>query len=609
MKTYLKFFKYFKNYIRPLLTANLFMILYILFNVISIALVMPFVDLLFKQVPAKKIISVPAFTFMNFKEFFQAKFAELLASHNHIEVLTYICILIFISFLLKNIFAFFQTYFMSTVEQGIVYEIQTGLYSHLHKLSLSFFTEEKKGNLISRIVNDVKIINDSMVAVINSIFRDPPQIVIFTIVLFLLNWKLTLFILILLPILAFVLSKIGNSIKRKSIQSQERISDVTSILDETLGGIRIVKAFNMQDYEVSKFQNEVKKYYRTLISLIRKRALASPITEMISILFVVSFLYFVGYGVLSGEDAMTPGQFVLYLGFIFQMMPSLKLFGQVFNSIKEGIAAGERVFSVLETKPKIQNAENAVEINNFNKSITFENVDFRYETGPLILNNLSLKINKGEIVAIVGPSGAGKSTLADLIPRFYDVTAGAIKIDDINIKNIKIESLLKLIGIVTQETFLFNDTIKNNISYGTDRFSQEEIEAAAKMANAHEFIVKMTNGYNTLIGDRGVKISGGQRQRLAIARALLKNPPILILDEATSALDTESEILVQNAIENLMRGRTSIVIAHRLSTIINAHKIVVIEKGKIVEQGKHSELLTKNGLYKKLYNLQFKGTR
>jgi subfamily B ATP-binding cassette protein MsbA len=494
---------------------------------------------------------------------------------------------------------------MSTVDQGVIRDIRLNLYRHFHKLSLGYFTEEKKGILISRIINDVQIIRDSMIAVINSLFRDPPSIIIYTIVLFIFNWQLTILIFAMLPIIALILARIGQSLRRRSIRSQERIATTTSILDETFGAMRIVKAFGMEEYEVNRFRESERSYFNLIISLVRRRGLASPITEVIGVFAVTTILYFIGSQIITGQSDMTPGAFFVYLGIFFQMMPSLKTLGQALNQVQEGRAAAERVFNVLDTEPKIFDAPDAVELKSFNESIQYKDVNFKYEKSDLILKNINLEIKKGEILAIVGPSGSGKSSLVDLIPRFYDVESGAVLIDGTDVRKIKIKSLRELVGIVTQETILFNDTIRNNIAYGIKNPPMDKIIEAAQAANAHNFISEIENGYDTLIGDRGIKLSGGERQRLSIARALLKNPPILILDEATSSLDTESEILVQQAIERLMKGRTSIVIAHRLSTVQNADMIIVLNEGKIVERGSHNELLKLNGLYSKLYNMQF----
>lgn len=605
MKVFWRFFKYLNPYKKPLIMANIMMVLYVIFSLFAIGLIMPFIDLLFNQHPETFQPNAHV-SILHLKDYLSYKLSEFASKYPKIDLIVYLCIGMIIVYFLKNLFSYLQTYFMSTVEQGMIKDIRFDLYSHFHELSLSYFTEEKKGILISRIINDVQIIKDSMIAVINSIFRDPTLIIIFSAVLFIFNWKLTLLIYVVLPLTGFVLAKIGNSLKRRSIRSQERIADITSILDETFGAMRIVKAFGMEKYEINRFRKEESKYFDLLTSLVRRRALASPITEFIGVISVTIILYFIGSEIVLGRSDMTPGAFFVYLGIFFQMMPSLKLFGQMFNSVKEGTAASERVFSILDTKPQIIEAPDSIEINEFKDKIEFENVRFKYEKSDIILEDICLKIPKGTILAIVGPSGAGKSSLVDLIPRFYDVIRGSITIDGIDIRNIKLNSLRRLMGIVTQETILFNDTIRNNIAYGLNGLSQDKVVEAAKAANAHNFITEISTGYDTVIGDRGIKLSGGERQRISIARALLKNPPILILDEATSSLDTESEALVQQAIERLMVGRTSIVIAHRLSTTQNADKIIVIDQGKIVEEGNHMQLMNKGGLYQKLYNMQFK---
>jgi ATP-binding cassette, subfamily B, bacterial MsbA len=605
MKNFLKFFKYLKLYLKPLFSANLSMILFVVFNLLSVLIIMPFIDLLFNE-PEPQAATAVEFSIFNLKDFFIYKMNSFLFSFTKLELVYYLCILMVIIFALKNLFSYLQTFFMSIVEQGVTRDIRLALYTHFHRLSLGYFTEERKGILISRIINDVQIIRDSMIAVINSLFRDPTLIILFSIVLFIFNWKLTLFIYILLPVTGFILAKIGDSLKRSSIRSQEKIADITSILDETFGAMRIVKAFNMEKYEIKKFSEEENKYFSYLKKLVRRRALAAPITEFLGVVTIVIILFFIGTEIVTGRSYMSPGSFIVYLGIFFQIIPSLKLMGQVYNSIQEGIAASDRVSAVLNTEVKIFDSPDAVELTSFKDKIEFENVKFKYEKGEIVLKNINLTIKKGDVVAIVGPSGAGKSTLIDLISRFYDVDQGAIFIDGIDIRKIKLNSLRALMGVVTQETILFNDSIKNNIAYGLETIPEEEIINAAKAANAHNFIAALEEGYNTVIGDRGVKISGGERQRLSIARALLKNPPILILDEATSSLDTESEKMVQEAIDRLMMGRTSIVIAHRLSTVQKADKIVLLNKGEIVEEGKHEELLKTQGLYNKLYQMQFK---
>lgn len=601
---YRRIFEYLFRYKKNLILANASMLLYVFFNFLSVLILFPFIDLLFKEQPA----APPAedISVLDLKDYIIAKFASITSAYPKTEILVWLCVLILVTFLLKNIFSYLQTYFMSVAEQGVIRDLRYNMYSHYMNLPLSFFTEERKGNLISRIINDIQTVKDSVIAVTNSLFRDPPVIVIFTLVLFLFNWKLTLIILLVAPLTGFILSRIGDSLKRSSHRSQQKISDLTAILDETLGAIRIVKAFGMEEYEKRRFREENNSYFNNIVKLYRKRGLGSPISEFIGVVVVTVILYIIGSEVLTGSSDMTPGAFIFYIAIFFQMMPSLKSFGQMFNSYKEGTAAAERIFDLLDVELKIDDAPGAVELPEFNKSIAFENVGFNYAEGVPVLNDIKLEIRKGEIAALVGHSGAGKSSLVDLIPRFYDVTSGSLNIDGKDIREIKLSSLRSHISIVNQETILFNDSVRNNIAYGKTGISEEKIIEAAKAANAHNFINRLKEGYDTLIGDRGVKLSGGERQRLAIARALLKNAPILILDEATSALDTESEILVQEAMERLMKGRTSVIIAHRLSTIQSADKIIVLESGRIVETGTHNELLSKGGVYKRLYEKQFK---
>ncbi len=605
MSLFRRIFKYVQPYTKQLVLANIFTILVVIFSLLSVLMLFPFIDLLFNDAP--KTVSEKTITsIFDLKDIITVYFARIVSDYDKLDVLKYLCILILITFFLKNLFTYLQTYFMSVVEQGILKDLRFDLYKHYLELPLSFFTDERKGNLISRIINDVQIVKDSLIAVVNSLFRDPPSLIVYSVVLFMFNWKLTLIIFLLAPVSAIILSKVGNSLKRSSTKSQEKISDITSTLDETLGAIRVVKAFGMEDYERNKFKRENETYFDLLVRLSRKRALGSPISEFIGVITIVIILYFFGADIIKGQSDMTPGAFIFYLAIFFQMMPSLKLFGQMFNSYKEGTAAAERVFGLLDTEATIVNSPDAVILTDFVNNIEFKDASFKYEKSEYILKNINLNIEKGKIIAIVGPSGAGKSTLVDLIPRFYDLTSGNLFIDGNDIRKVNIESLRKLMGIVTQETILFNDTIRHNIAYGENDIPMEQIIEASKAANAHRFIETIESGYDTIIGDRGVKLSGGERQRLSIARAILKNPPVLILDEATSSLDTESEILVQQAIERLMHGRTSIVIAHRLSTIQNADMIVVLEKGIIAETGTHSQLINTSGLYKKLYNLQFR---
>ncbi|MBI4535654.1 MAG: ABC transporter ATP-binding protein [Ignavibacteriae bacterium] len=443
-------------------------------------------------------------------------------------------------------------------------------------------------------------------AVVNSAFRDPPQIILYAVLLFLFDWQLTLFVSLLLPISGFAISRVADRLKKKSIESQEKMADMISILDESLANVRIVKAFSMEVFEVSRFDSESSRLAQIMKKIQQRRILATPISEMFGVAAVAAILWFMGKNVIAGTGTMTPGGLLVYIALITQMMQPLKLFGQVFNSIQEGIGAGERVFRLLDTKPKVTEKPSAERIAGFSTVIRYEDISFKYETGSLVLKNVSFEITAGERVAIVGPSGSGKSTLVDLLPRFYDPIEGRITIDGVDIRDVTLDSLRGLMGIVSQETILFNDSVRNNVAYGRTDMPMERIVEAAKIANAHTFILELPEGYDTKIGDRGVKLSGGQRQRISLARAILKNPPILIFDEATSALDTESELLVQEAVERVLAGRTSIVIAHRLSTVQHSDRILVVDNGEIVEEGKHVDLLANwNGTYKRLYELQF----
>lgn len=606
MKQYLRIVSYLKEFWKPLSASIVCNIIYVVFATLSVGLVMPFIDIIFST--AVQAAQQPVeFNLFKLREYFTQQLNHLVLTYDRLDLLIFLCIAIVVTFFFKNLFFYMQGYFGATVEQGITRRLREKLYAHLHQLSMSFFNNERKGNLVSTIINDVRVAQESLSVAINGIFRDPPQIILFTLVLFFFDWSLSLFLCVLLPVTGFLITKLGDMLKRESKLAQERMADVISVISETLSNVRVVKAFRMEEFEIKKFTHHTSSYFKTMRRIQRRKNLASPLTEFLGVMTVAIILWFIGKNVIQGTTAMTPGALLLYIGIIVQMLPSLKSFGLVFNSVQEGIAAGDRIMAILDNEPKIIDKPDALTINYFHDKIKFENVYFKYETGEVVLKDINTEIRTGEMVALVGPSGAGKSTLVDLIPRFYDVTDGRVTIDGVDIRNITMDSLRNLMGIVTQETILFNDSVKNNIAYGHQEVGFEKIIEAAKVANAHDFILALPEGYDTFIGDRGVKVSGGERQRISLARAILKNPPILILDEATSALDTESEIFVQQAIERLMVGRTSIIIAHRLSTVQRADRIIVLENGNIVETGKHLSLLSKSSsLYKKLYELQFR---
>jgi len=494
---------------------------------------------------------------------------------------------------------------LTIVQFRLITELRNKLYIHFHKLSLSFFNQHKSGELTSIVVNDVANMRQALTTSFQRIFVEPINIIAFSVLLFIISWKLALIAITIIPLAGFVIVNISRSIRRKSRRTAVKIAGITNIITETLTSMRVVKAFAMEDYEVSRFTKETKNYYNLIFRRARLRSLAPPITEIMGVFIGVALLWVGGTEVLSAQG-LTSEDFIRFILIMFSALQPIRSLSNVFAEIQVGAASAERVFGILDTEPAIIDSDSAIKDIAFNKNLEFDHVFFQYnDDEEHVLEDISFSLTKGSVVALVGVSGAGKSTIADLIPRFYDVQEGAISIDGQDIRNLKIKSLRDLLGIVGQEVILFNDSVKNNIQYGLKNVNRDQIAAAAKMANAIEFIEDMPLGFETVIGEKGVKLSGGQKQRIAIARAILKNPPILILDEATSSLDTESEQLVQQAIEQLMKDRTVLVIAHRLSTVRNADKIIVMEKGRIIEKGKHSELYQKDGTYRRLYKLQF----
>lgn len=522
-----------------------------------------------------------------------------------LESLKVLCVTILSVFFIKNIFLYLKNILLYMVQLNIVKDIRDRLYVHIQGLSLSYFHKEKTGSITSTIINDVEQLQGSLSVAFQKLFVEPINILTFATLLFIISWKLALIAIIIIPLAGIAIIAIGKSIRRKSRRTQKKISHIMQILSETLGSIRIVKAFVNEKEEIKKFSKETLNYLNLHLKRARLDLIAAPITESFGVVIGVILLWYGGSEVIL-EKGLIPEDFIRFILILFAILGPIKQMSNVNLKIQAGAASAERIFTLLDTEPQIVEVKNPINIVEFKDSLKFSNVYFEYlkGSGP-VLENVNFEINKGEVVALVGPSGSGKSTIADLIPRFYDVSSGEITIDGANIKNTSLSSLRSNMGIVTQEVILFNDTIKNNISYAQPDKSENVIKEAARAANALEFIEKTPEGFDTIVGERGVKLSGGQKQRIAIARALLKNPSILILDEATSALDTESEKRVQTAIESLMKDRTALVIAHRLSTVQNADKIIVIDKGKVAEIGSHESLFEKNGIYRRLYDLQF----
>ncbi len=615
--TYFRILKFVKPYRGHLGLSVVFTILYALLNGASVYLTIPLLDTLFQESlksGAPKIVEKsPASTSImpdwitRIINDVSNSFKEFIFSGDTSEILLKICALILIAFLGKNIFGYLQAYFLAYVEQGVIKDIRNKAYRHLHKLPMGFFKNEKTGNLISRITNDVNIIQQSVSAVFLNLIREPLTIIVFLGIAISISFKLTLFSFVILPFSLAIISYIGKILRKQSTVIQQKMADITTVLHETITGVKIVKAFGMEKYENKKFEDETNKFFRLILKMVRVRNIASPTTEFLSVVVGVTLVFYGGRLVLV-EHSLKASEFLGFLFAIFQLMPPIKELSSVNNRIQESSAAGDRIFEILDTVPAISDAPDAIDNIEFNDEIVYKDVSFKYDdSDEFVLKNINFSVKKGEIIAFVGSSGAGKTTLVDLLPRFYDPTEGAILIDGIDIRKIKLHALRNLMGIVTQETVLFNETVRKNIAYGLGDFPEEKIIEAAKAANAHRFIIDLPNGYDTVIGEKGTKLSGGQRQRISIARALLKNPPIMIFDEATSALDSESEALVQEAIERLMSERTTFVIAHRLSTIRNADRIVVLEKGKVVQLGCHDDLIkVSDGTYKKLYDLQFR---
>lgn len=584
-----------------------FNILYALFSALSFAALIPMLDVLFDK--AKKVYVAPTYSgFGNLKDYLQDYLnyqVTAFSGDDEMKGLLMVIGLVLILFLFKNIFNYLAMYFITFLRNGVLKDVRNAMYQKIVDLPLSYYSEKRKGDVIARISSDVLEIQYSFLSILELIVREPLTIIFTISVMFIISVKLTLFVFIFIPIAGMIISRIGKSLKKDSDKVQKEQGEFLSILEETLGGLRVIKAFNAESKFYNTFKNSTARFFKFSNSLLNRQNLASPVGEFLGILVIGVLLWFGGKMVLI-DKTLGASEFIAYMGLAYNILTPAKQISKAIYGVKKGNSAAERILEVLETKNPISEKEDALVKTDFTSGIDLKSVSFKYED-EYVLQNFNLFVPKGQTVALVGQSGSGKSTIANLLTRFYDISEGEIKIDKTNIKDLTKKSLRNLIGLVTQDSILFNDSVKNNIGLGKDGAGIEEIEAAAKIANAHDFIMELPKGYDTNIGDSGNKLSGGQKQRLSIARAVLKNPPIMIMDEATSALDTESERLVQDALENMMRNRTSVVIAHRLSTIQNADKIIVLQKGKIVEQGSHLELLKTSGVYKNLVDMQTLG--
>ena len=591
----------YKKYFILNILSNIF---YAFFGTLSMISLFPMLKVLFNQ--TEQLNNPPVWQGMseaaNYVENYLNYFVTTKKTSGSDDVLIFMVSIIIITFLLKNIFNYLSMFFITFLRNGVVKNIRNDLYEQMIKLSLSFYSEKKRGDIVARISSDVQELDNSFLSIFELIVKDPLMVLFTLISMFLISPKLSLFVIIFIPICGFVISVVGKSLRKKSLKVQKEQGQFISLVDETLSGMKILKIFNAEKKFFKKFTDSTNRFYKFSNSVLNRKNLASPLSEFLGISSIAGVLWFGGIMVLK-ENSLDASAFIVYLGLAYNILTPAKSLSRATYKVKKASAAAERIFHIIDNKTMVVEDKNAHNIESFSSGIEINNITFSYED-ETVVDSLNLKIPKGKSFALVGQSGSGKSTLANLICRFYDVSSGSINVDGINIKNLKKDALRNLIGLVTQDSMLFNDSIKNNLLIAKPKATNEEIIECLKIANAWEFVRKMPEQIDSNIGDSGNKLSGGQKQRLSIARAVLKNPPILVLDEATSSLDSESEKLVQNALENLMKNKTSLVIAHRLSTIQNADKIIVLEKGKIIESGVHKELMKNDGIYSNLVKMQ-----
>ncbi|MBI5267188.1 MAG: ABC transporter ATP-binding protein [candidate division Zixibacteria bacterium] len=627
MNIYTRSFSVLRPYWRHLITASVSAALYALFSGMLVWMAGPLLTTLFNtgdvagfnlmsptptsgtaadSSAASSVLHQATAVAGSLKETMKGWVDDLVSAPDRQHTLVLFCVVIVVVTLLKNLFLYLQGYFMAWVQQSVMKDFRNRLFEKYQRLSLDYFHRRRTGQVMARVTNDVVVLNEAIDIGFNRLVTDGIMAIVFTAFLFILSWKLTLLAMICLPAVFVFIWYIGKKLRRYSERTQERMADVNSVLEENVSNMRIVKAFSMEDFEARKFFRTTYDYFRSLVRMTRIRHLASPINDLLATAAGIIILLYAGSRILTETGELQAGDFMTYVVSMFSLIKPAKELSQIHIKIQEGMAAAERVFEVLDTPETIVDRSHARALDRFEHTIRFEGISFQYDAKEPVLRKIDFEVKQGEVVAVVGPSGAGKTTLFNLLPRFYDPQQGRITIDGNDIKDLSLKSLRGLMGIVTQETYLFHDTIRNNIAYGLSEIENGKVVEAATMANAHEFISSFPEKYETVVGSRGVRLSGGQRQRIAIARALLRDPQILLFDEATSALDTESERLVQEAIDRLLVGRTTLVIAHRLSTIKHADRIIVLDRGEIVEHGSHDELMRREGLYHRLYTMQFR---
>lgn len=602
MKTYFRLLSYAKPIEKFAIPYVFTTLLSVIFATLNLALVIPLLQTLFNTDETTVLAAKPErwYDLIDYFNYYATQAATLYGPY---EALKRVCVIIVISVFLSNLFRYLSQRIMENLRIHTLLNLRKAVFDNVMDLHVGYFNNQRKGNIISKIASDVQVVQYSVTGTLQVVFKEPVTLLAYIVMLFLISAKLTLFAVAVIPVSAFLISRIVKRLKAQAVRAQQVQGNMISHLDEALSGVKIIKAFNATGFIKKKFNDENVLLAKISRRMVRRQQLGSPVSELLGVVMVAVIMLYGGKLVLSGSDELSAAAFIGYIALFSQVMRPAKALTDSFANIHSGIAAGERVLDLIDQKNELPDSPDAQPLTGFNQGISLMNVSFAYGDRQ-VLKNINLTIPKGKTVALVGPSGGGKSTLMDLIPRFIEVQQGEVMVDNINVKQLKTDDLRALIGLVNQDSFLFNDTVYNNIAFATKDVTEKDVIAAAKIANAHEFILETEAGYQTFIGDRGIRLSGGQRQRICIARAVLKNPPILLLDEATSALDTESEKLVQEALGKLMQNRTTLVIAHRLSTIQNADQILVLDAGVIVEQGTHQQLLTQNGLYKKLIDMQ-----